>query len=521
MPLPVPGQDWPPKEFQPAFQRMRTWDAWWSGDTDELAAVYEHGSGIGHPAQRSGGLRGRLARMWWGRPPSKNEPNAKLHVPLAGDICRASADLLFAEPMAATSTHAATSKRLEVLLDDGGQAKLIESAEVCAALGGVWLRPVHDETIADRAWLDAVAPDAAVPEWKWSRPAAVTFWRIVQQDDKYTWRHVERHEPGWVIHQLWVGEKDEGIGRLVPLEDADATRHLAPLVNADGAIATGYPKLTATYVPNMLPNRRWRRLPALAPMGRSDLDGIEPILDALDETMSSWMRDVRLAKGRVFAASALLEDLGPGNGAAFDPDREWYAEIPGGMGKDERLAIVQFAIRVKEHRDTARELIGSALRHAGYAEGTVGVVGEAASGLKTATEVRSDDQRSYITQGRKGAYWRPALGQSALPALLAMDAAVFKTGANALGEPIDVIMSDGISEDMASLAATGLVLSQAQAASTDTLVRLVHPDWSDPQVAAEVALIKEGMQPAMVEPFDFGAGPTERDDQRAQLDEAA
>jgi hypothetical protein len=31
----------------------------------------------------------------------------------------------------------------------------------------------------------------------------------------------------------------------------------------------------------------------------------------------------------------------------------------------------------------------------------------------------------------------------------------------------------------------------AEAASTDTLVRMLHPDWDEEQIAAEVALIKE------------------------------
>lgn len=513
MPLPMPGSPWPPPEFAPALDRMQTWEAWWSGDPDVLASHYGSGGSalVGHPAQRSGGVVGALARMWWGRPAAPNEPSAKLHVPLGGDICRTSANLLFSEPLTATSAHKDTSTRLDELLDEGMQAKLLEAAEIQAAMGGVYLRPVHDAALSDRAWLDAVAPDAALPEWKWGRLAAATFWRVVQKADGQVWRHLERHEPEWIVHALYQGTDGE-IGHPVPLEDCAATAGFAAAVNEAGAIPTGYPRLTATYIPNMLPNRRWRRRPLLAPMGRSDLDGIEPILDALDEVYSSWMRDVRLAKGRIIVGDSMLEDRGPGRGATFDPDREAYSVVAGAMPKDVPLTVAQFAIRVEEHRSTARELVNVALRHAGYAGISLGEVdgGQAI----TATEVKSKGQLSFVTRDRKVIYWSPALAREALPALLAVDAAVFKRAVN-LVEPIHVEFADSVAEDLATLASTANVLNQAAAASTETKVRLVHPGWSDDQVRDEVARIDE---PVLAAPFDYGddeGGPSETDDQRA------
>ena len=62
------------------------------------------------------------------------------------------------------------------LIDDGTHSTLIEAAETCAALGGVFLRVVWDTDIQDRPWIDLVPPDAAVPEFKYGRLVAVTFW---------------------------------------------------------------------------------------------------------------------------------------------------------------------------------------------------------------------------------------------------------------------------------------------------------------------------------------------------------
>jgi hypothetical protein len=269
----------------------------------------------------------------------------------------------------------------------------------------------------------------------------------------------------------------------------------------------------------MLPNRRWRRHGLLAPMGRSDLDGIEPFLDALDETYSSWMRDIRLAKGRIIVGDSMLDDRGAGRGATFDPDREAYAVVEGAMAKDVPITLNQFAIRVQEHSDTAREFGNVALRHAGYASISLGEV-EGGQAL-TATEVKARGQMSWVTRDRKILYWLPRLQREALPALLAVDALAFNRPAPALDLDVDVEFADGVAEDLITLANTVEVLNRAAAASTETKVRIVHPSWGDDEVREEVALIHSDAAPPMAAPFDFGdeGAPTETDDQRAALDD--
>lgn len=502
MPLPSEHSPWPPPELQPALDRFHTWDAWWSGDADQLRSLYETQVGTGFvnkPAQYAGGIAGKVARMWWGRPVPANEPDSKLHVPLPGDVAQAYADLLFGEPTLFNHPHAATQQRVDQLADEGMHARLLEAAETVGALGGGYLRPMHDDTVADRPWIDAVAPDAAHPEWRGGRLAAVNFWRVVRTEQKgnLVWRHIERHEPGWVVHALYLGKPDK-IGRMVPLEDAPGTAGLAPTVNEVGAIETGHKRLTAVYVPRILPNRRWRKLPALAPMGRSLFDGCEPLFDALDETYSSWMRDVRLAKGRLFAAESVLDNYGAGRGAGFDPDREFYAAVPGMLGKDERLTVVQFAIRVDEHRDTARELVNIILRRAGLNGSTLG---EPADGgpMKTAREVLTQERRSMLTRDRSHRYWKPQL-TDLWAALLATDRRVFGSNVQP-DEPVNVQFADSVSEDLGSLATTADLLNRAESASTHTRVKLLHPDWTDDQIRDEVAAIARERGPVIDAPF--------------------
>ncbi|MFE2353463.1 phage portal protein [Streptomyces parvulus] len=503
MPLPTGNIPWPPPHLKPALDAMHTWDTWWSGDPDRLEDLYGGGTTGGidpKPAQYSGGVRGALARWWWGTPTGEGERRTKVHVPLAGDLCAGSADLLFSEPPKFTVDDDATTKRLDALTDDGMLATLQTGAEVGSALGSVYLRPVYDKRLADRPWLDAVHADRAVPEFAWGRLAAVTFWRIVHEEDGQVWRHLERHERGRILHGLYQGTAGK-LGRAVPLQDHPATEGLAGMVNDESFVETGYDQLDVSHVPNQL-SRRWRANAALKDLGRSDLDGVETLMDQLDETYSSWMRDIRLGKGRIVVPDTYLQSAGPGRGASWNPDREAYAGVNVlRSGDGMALTVAQFAIRVQEHRDTAEDLVNQILRSAGYSGQTFGLGGDVAV---TATEVVSKERRSMTTRGRKILRWRPALAH-AVEALLAVDREVF--GGSITPQRPNIEFEDSVQEDPLQLANTVDVLRRAQAASTDTLVRMAHPGWDDTQVKAEVARIQQEAGTAVPDPMQAGDLP--------------
>ncbi|MEU0332220.1 phage portal protein [Streptomyces sp. NPDC006193] len=503
MPLPTSDIAWPPPYLAPALDAMHTWDAWWSGDPDRLETLYGGSTG-GAPdpkrLQYAGGVVGRIARWWWGTPTGPGERRTKLHVPIAGDLCGGSADLLFSEPPKLVVDDENTQKRLDELTDDGMLATLQTAAEVGAALGGVYLRPVYDTDIADRPWLDAVHADRAVGEFRWGRLAAVTFWKVVAEEDGQVWRHLERHEPGAILHGLYQGTRDK-LGRPVPLEDHPATEGFAPLVNEEGAILTGYDGLDVVYIPNQS-SRRWRCTPRLQDLGRSDLDGVEPLMDALDETYSSWMRDIRIGKGRIIVPDTYLQSNGPGRGASWNPDQEAFAGVNVlRSGDGMALTVAQFAIRVQEHKETAEDLVNQILRSAGYSGQTFGIGGDVAV---TATEVTARERRSMTTRGRKILRWRPALAH-VIEALLAVDRIVF--GSDVTPQRPTVEFEDSVQEDPLSLANTVNVLTQAQAASIETKVRWVHPEWDEDQVRAEVQRIQQEQGMAVPDPMQSGALP--------------
>ncbi|MGI5153606.1 hypothetical protein [Microbispora sp. CA-102843] len=502
MPLPS-GGNWPPKPLADIYAQYEVLDAWYRGDADQLTTIYRSQADKTRPANRPsqyrGGLLGAAARFWWGQPTPEGERRTKLHVPIASDLATMSSDLLFSEPPTMTVENPETQKRIEELVEEGLQATLLEGAEVGAALGGYYLRTVWDRDIAERPWLGTVHADAAVPEWRWGRLWAVTFWRIIEQDDKgKCLLHLERHEPGWIYNGLYRGNPGE-LGDQLPLTAHPETERLQP------AIETGLKQATANYIPNMRPNRDWRRVPAGAPLGRSDFTGaVLGLMDAVDETWSSWMRDIRIGKGRLVVPKEYVQNLGPGQGGAFSLDREVYEAIDSALpGEGINITATQFAIRVQEHRDTQAELLSAILRATGYSAQSFGLSGDVAI---TATEVAAKERRSLVTRGKKALYTAPELASS-VETLLQLDNKLF--GSKIVPERPTIVFGDSVSPDLMQLAQTANLMRQAEAASDETLVRLLHQDWDETEIMAEVARIADQRPQPVPDPFALRPDPAE------------
>lgn len=511
MPLPAASQDWPPKQLATISAKQAEWDAWYVGDPGTLASVYSTSAGrpvFDKVSQLRGGVVGAVARFWWGRPVGDltKRDDDRLHVPIASDLCQASADLLFAEPPTIASTDKPVQAELDQAIERGLITTLSEGSEIGAALGDVYLRTTWDDQVADRSFITAVHADAAWPEFRWGRLVAVTFWWTVRVDGQKILRHLERHElegsgrdaVGVIFHGLYEGTADS-LGRLVPLTEDPSTKGLK--VDADSKISTKSPGLAVVHVPNQLPQRIWRKDPVGRNLGRSDLAGVEGPMDKLDMTYSSWMRDVRLAKSRLIVPSYMLETGGPGKGVFFDADQDVFTTVnapPREDGKGE-ITPQQFLIRTEDHLKTAQDLIAMILRTSGYSKQTFGE-GED-GGAITATEVAAKDRRSNLTRDRKIRNLQPAL-VAIMRKKLAVDNALFKAGVNADAD-LTVDFGDTTSADPEALARTTMALFQAQSASVQTRVRILHPDWDENQIKTEAAAVLKEFSVSVSDPTEF------------------
>jgi A118 family predicted phage portal protein len=472
----------------PVLRLMDLHSAYYSGDPIIIGRTYQSMVNM---------VGGSTRESFWSK--DLTDGLVKMHVPIASDLSQVSADMLFAELPEISIPEAdegsvegkAAQDRLDEIIEESGFAsRILEAAETCSALGGVYLVPTWDINLSDYPILAVNQADNAMPVFKWGHLVEVTFWKVVYQDAQICYRHLEKHDnKGHIYNALYKGTQYE-LGTQVPLTEHPATADLPEEID------TGYGRMMVVYVPNIRPNRRFRG----SSHGQSDYAGIEPLMDALDEVYSSWMRDIRLARARVIVPESFLDFDDPtGDGKKrpfFNADKAIYTALSMDplTTKDAGMTIFQFDIRSQKHKDTAYELLERIVSHAGYSPQTFGLhelVGKAETG--TALNIR--ERKTYITRQKKWKYWKGAI-ETCLEMMLYIDSVVLKNGGAVLRP--NAKLTDSMSRDIAQLSTALQALNNAQAVSIDTKVRLLNPDWSEEAIQREVELIKGETAPPAI-----------------------
>jgi hypothetical protein len=509
---------WPLAELDTIRPWFDVWATWYQGDPTTLVELYRERYAQlprTRPTQLRGGLVGKVARYFWGQPVENGPhgPDEKIHVPVASDVCQTSADLLFSEPIAVTGVDDASMARFAKLLDDKAHSTLAAAAEKAAALGGVFLETVWDTGIADAPFFLSHDADTALPRFAYGRLQSVLMWETLPgSDDQNMWRHLTSHDldagEGVIRHGLYRGTSTS-LGARRDLRDHPSTAGIAAINGlVDGEILpTGSPGLACSYIRNQWPQRRWREDPTGRYLGRSDLDGLEGLMDQFDAVYSAWMRDIDLGRARILAADAMLDNLGPGEGATFNVDRRIFTPVSMMLSRENGQMPVEFIqaeIRYQAFAATTEALMNEILRISGYSTQTFGD-GVSSASENTAAEVHAKERRSYLTRDRKIREQRPELGAQ-LTKMGLLDRDLFGSTINPDG--LGVTFADAVQDSALTLAQTAVALQTAKAASTKTLVKLVHPDWDDTQVDTEVNLIHQEQHITLANPDDIGRNGT-------------
>ncbi|WP_027503240.1 hypothetical protein [Rhodococcus sp. UNC363MFTsu5.1] len=520
MSLPEPNTAWPPAELAKVQARTAESQVWWEGDPDKLNAYY----GAERKASPSGVVgRTRAAYdAFWGRTqtPTAQAPK-RYHAPIAGVITKLSASELFNEPV--TFVSADDQARADLIFNTPTfHSQLLEAGEQCSALSGSFQRVVWDDTIAENTWLDFVDADRAIPEFRWGRLVAVTFWSELDgSDDRDVWRHLERHESERVIHGLYKGTATS-LGRSMDLAAHPATKGIKVVLGADGYshVETGVKELTAAYVPNVTPNPEWRHEPKLKHLGRADIStDLIPSYHELDRIYSSLIRDFRLGAGKVYASESVLQNLGPGNGATLPDGQEIFTRVGSSFNSEgDPTTLFQFfqpAIRVLEHDQGGNILLREVLRKTGYSPVSLGMSDEVA---QTATEASGKKDLTVKTTTAKARHWGSALGPLSTTCLR-VDAIKFPGKGKAPTEDLELEWPKFARESDEAKSRTVQGWANAGAASTRTKVAYLHEDWDETKVAEEVELIDKASD---VPVPDFGFqpdGPPKPPEQSDESDE--
>jgi A118 family predicted phage portal protein len=485
---------------------MQEADAWYSGDPDKIMAFYGAASTSWRTKQnsfeRAFGVSFQGGISFWSRRAGDQEgkkQTSQVHVPIAGDIAASSSDMLFGDAATIQISEAheseavagakQTEERLQELLQLlSFDSLLLEAADVCSGIGGIYFVPGWDREITDHPIVNVMHGDTAIPEYRLGHLVAVTFSRRLSVDGKKVYRHLERHEPGVIMHGLYRGT-DKELGDKLALVDQPGTAGFDDEIKLPETVG-----LLPVYVPNMLPNRKRRGMP----VGKSDTAGCESLMDALDDTFSSLLRDIRVGQSRIIVPDEFLERSGRGQGATFDLDKELFVGLDIDPEHQEKAGITenQFTIRTEEHLETGLALVERIVTSAGYSPQSFGlhIEGQAESG----TALRTREKKSINTTGKKAKYWMSAIAKT-LQKVLIIDREEF-------GNKNEIFMPrcevDGnFARDPKETGETLDLFRRAGAMSTRIRVKMAQPNLEGEELDAETqrVMAEEGMQ--LPEPY--------------------
>jgi hypothetical protein len=480
-----PKMKWIPETWAKYYEQLGEHSAWYSGDTSELINFY---STHRHTPIANG--------RFWGENINSKDKRTVVHTPIAGDIATFSSDMLFSErpdiviPEAYERSETGELKdnkrakeadaRLNEIIDQGGVVdRLLEAGETSASLGGVYLKPTWDRDVADVPILTIAQPDNAIPVFKYGFLVGVIFHKIVMKDEKGKIIRLLEHyrNDGWIENGLYIGD-EHVIGNRVPLTYLNETATIQPYINSQ------IDDIICRYVPNKRPHKRFRG----TNLGMSDFQGTETLMDSLDLTMTSWIRDIMLGRARLHVGDGMLKTDGNGT-MAFDAGAELYVELdidPSMMGEGKALTATQFAIRTDEHYKTATELTSKILHMAGYAPQSFGM--NLDGGISTEShEIR--ERKTLITKQKKERFFKTAI-DDVLHIMLMIDNIHLGNTTPTEFRP-NTTFADTLGHDIKAVANTVNMLSTARSASIQTRVEMLHPDWTIEEVKDEVARIRE------------------------------
>lgn len=434
-----------------------------------------------------------LTNSFW-----KRRGKAKVHVPLAADIAAVSANMLFGNAPRCRiyddSTDGKSGKeksKKQIRLDEILRGCLFESliqesAEIASACGDVFLKCNWDTNKLDYPSIRYVSGADAVPEYRFGKLMCVHFFTEIRHDRNTgkVWRLYEKYEEGTITSSVFIGEGNQlGEESISELERYE--------INPEIAVPGG--GMMAVHIPNVKPSRVRK-----SDYGRSEFEGMRDMLDELDETFSSWFRDIRLAKSRLIVPAEYLRKRNNGRSMfgdtdakytfEFDEDVETLVALDIANDKDMKITPSQFAIRAEEHAKTADMLIRNIISMCGYSPQSFGldIDGQASSG--TALLIR--EKKSFATRSKKLNYWSMPLEQF-LTSVIHLDKELYKAGGFEESDRVIVEFPDSMSTDISTMANAVKMMSDAQAVSTQIKVKMMHPDWEEGEVMEETVRIMQ------------------------------
>ena len=410
----------------------------------------------------------------------------------------------------------------KVLCKNAFSEKMQESIEEGLALGGAalktWVESRHDENgneIPDtrKLMIGYAMADQFIPI-SWDN-AKVTEGVFVSRIAKggYYYTRLEWHK--WngltyvITNELYRSEIQKG---KTPEETQDILGVRYPLAEI-------YPYLDeVTEIPVEESLFCYWRTPIAnnlddnSPLGMSIYGNALETLHALDICYDSFVREFRLGKKRIIVpARAVRSVVDPQTGKLcryFDASDETYEALASDTPDDLKITDNSVSLRVEEHVSAINAFLSILCMQVGFSAGTFSF--DEHTGLKTATEVVSENSKTYKTIKTVQNQLRPAIEHLVRNII---DVAILydMTDENgktieslvAPGYSVNVVFDDGVTQDRQTNINEGVMLVGAGILSKYTF--LTDPKYGQgltaEQAEAELARIKEESGGGMVDPL--------------------
>lgn len=477
----------PPKSWEFWYKKYMEYSSWYSGDIQQLLDYYTIDAIGSETAQE----------RFWARI-EREERASVVHLPIAGDVAMTSSNLLFGEKARINYNDDDFVK--EFLEENGFDNVLLEASELGAAMSGCFLKLDIETQLSNVPLVSIMTPSQCFPTFWRGRLWSILFYRTVKEseDGFRIWRLFESRERSGndllIEYKLYKGTADK-IGHEVDFESIEETANL----NLQDIRYNNINGLGCVYIPNMRPNK-------LCPgshLGMNDFGSSISLMDSLDFTWTSWIRDIELGMSQIFIDEELLvkvQETSTGTMTFLDKFSKFkkaFTKINlsdwrmGGDTTAKPIDHLQFNIRVDEHSKTCNELSCQIINNCGYSLETFGFgnYGQAESGKA----LRIREHKSQLTREKKSRYWIQAIKELIIQAQKLMTSSI--------EENISVEIEDSIITDKNELSESIRNLDQARAISTYQKVLLQHTDWGIEEIEKEVQRINNE-NGSVKNPFD-------------------
>lgn len=440
----VPGREWPPLSEAARWERVRRHRLRLENDA---AALWMYASHL-HVREDPDATAKRYRDF--------------TPVPIGRDIARLSSQLLFAEPPKLT-----VEGEIETAALDGWQRLnglhefLSDAGDHVAATGEVGLRIIRDDKVSSRFPLVSFegAERCIWAELHGRFNAGGVVVVEVDGDGSDRFRLLEHHGVGFVKRALFKGDTAR-LGTRVPL---DRRPEFSDLRDEEK---------TGLNVPTLV---RWRNVPG----SKSDLDGIEGLLEAADEAESVFRTKSRASRPLTFAHRRLAEQDG-----SVDLDGVVLMgenQVSPVEGPDALAQVVQGRMESQDHELYVKHVREMAITGAGYSIASWGL--DHGGGAESGRALKLRQSRTLLTRSGKERMASEAIEQAAGISLALMSG-------RADIPAVEVKLGDGLPVDRYELAQELAELKAAGAISTETMVRELHADWDEKMVMDEVGRIE-------------------------------